>query len=144
MLKGVNATFNPACFSLGGVSTNLATPVERTRRRGPVRSTAAVVVAVGLATAVWFAFGTGSERPTPTGRSQLVAGGVTVSPAPGARDASPESEVSFLGASRSQLGTVSVVGSRSGRHPGRLVAYASERGTSFVPATPFAPGEHVT
>jgi len=96
------------------MSTEAVGPVERTRRRGPVHSTAAVVVAVSLATAAWFAFGTDSDGPQPSGRSQLVAGGVTVSPAPGARDASPESEISFLGASSARLGAVSVVGSDSG------------------------------
>ena len=37
---------------------------------------------------------------------------------------------------------VKVVGSRSGSHTGRLEAYSTGTGESFLPATPFAQGEH--
>jgi hypothetical protein len=38
---------------------------------------------------------------------------------------------------------VTVVGSRTGRHPGRLLAYSQGNGASFVPARPFSEGERV-
>ncbi len=69
---------------------------------------------------------------------------VTVSPAPGSRTADPATEISFLGRPIGTLGTVSVVGSSSGRHLGKLLAYSTGDGASFVPARPFVPGEQVT
>src|SRR2546430_12386144 len=47
-------------------------------------------------------------------RSQ--AGSVTISPLPGSRDASPETQISFLGVPSRQLAHISVTGSRTGRH----------------------------
>jgi Arylsulfotransferase (ASST) len=69
---------------------------------------------------------------------------VTISPLPGTPTALPETQISFLGASASALSTISVVGSRSGRHSGSLRSYASASGASFVARTPFQPGERVT
>jgi hypothetical protein len=68
---------------------------------------------------------------------------VTISPLPGTPDASPRTQISFLGAPAGQLGSVSVVGSRSGRHPGKLVPYSTGQGASFLPDAPFSPGENV-
>jgi Arylsulfotransferase (ASST) len=69
---------------------------------------------------------------------------VTISPLPGTPDASPRSQISFLGAPASELRDVSVVGSRSGRHRGRMESYATAPGASFLPAVGFTPGERVT
>ncbi|HEX4483896.1 MAG TPA: arylsulfotransferase family protein [Solirubrobacteraceae bacterium] len=69
---------------------------------------------------------------------------VTISPLPGTPTALPETQISFLGASASALSAISVVGSRSGRHSGSLRSYASASGASFVPRTPFQPGERVS
>jgi len=69
---------------------------------------------------------------------------VTVSPLNGTPDASPSTQISFLGAAASQISHVSVVGSHSGSHSGSLRSYASEPGASFVPARGFAEGERVT
>jgi hypothetical protein len=69
---------------------------------------------------------------------------IVVSPEPNTPDASPQTQISFLGASATELGAVSVSGSRSGVHSGRLVAYASSRGAGFAPDRPFADGERVT
>jgi hypothetical protein len=69
---------------------------------------------------------------------------VTVSPAPGVRDASTAAQISFLGVPAGALSRVLVAGSRSGAHPGRLVAYSQGDGASFVPVKPFDPGELVT
>src|ERR1700739_3038600 len=65
---------------------------------------------------------------------------VTVSPLPGTPDASPQSQISFLGTSASQLHSIHVIGSVSGRHAGRLRSYDSATGASFLPSTPFAAG----
>src|SRR6185437_5628592 len=46
-----------------------------------------------------------------------------------------------LGPSAGQISHVSVSGSESGRHDGRLVAYSQGNGASFVPSTPFTQGE---
>jgi Arylsulfotransferase (ASST) len=69
---------------------------------------------------------------------------VTISPLSGTPTALAKTQISFLGASARALSAISVVGSRSGRHSGSLRSYASATGASFVPRTPFQPGERVT
>jgi len=69
---------------------------------------------------------------------------VTISPLRGTPDASPQTQISFLGAPARDLSRIVVVGSRTGRHRGRLRAYATGTGASFLPAARFAPGERVT
>ena len=71
------------------------------------------------------------------------AGSVAVSPAPGTPDASPASQISILGPAPAAIRSVTVDGSVTGRHAGRLRAYRSAPGASFVPARPFAQGEQV-
>jgi Arylsulfotransferase (ASST) len=78
------------------------------------------------------------------GAAQASAATVTISPLPGTLTALPQTQISFLGASASTLSAISVVGSASGRHSGRLRSYASATGASFVPSKPFTPGEQVT
>jgi hypothetical protein len=68
---------------------------------------------------------------------------VAVSPMPGSADASPSTQISFLGDRRTTVLRVSVVGSRSGIHRGTLRAYSTGTGASFLPRTRFAPGERV-
>src|SRR5438876_8895015 len=75
--------------------------------------------------------------------SALQAGAVTVSPLPGSRDASPETQISFLGVPARELAHISVTGSRTGRHAGRVLAYSQGDGASFLPARRFAEGERV-
>jgi len=82
--------------------------------------------------------------PATLDNSALLGGAVTVSPLPGSRDATPQSQISFLGVPPRALRSISVVGSRSGRHAGRLRPYSQGDGASFVPARPFAEGERVT
>jgi Arylsulfotransferase (ASST) len=74
----------------------------------------------------------------------LAGGHITVSPGPGTRDSSPTTQISLLGAPASELSKVTVSGSRTGAHPGRLLVYSQGDGASFVPAKGFAPGELVT
>jgi hypothetical protein len=76
--------------------------------------------------------------------SAQLDGAVTVSPMPGSADASPQTQISFLGAPLGALSAVSVTGSQTGAHPGTLKAYSQGDGGSFVPRTPFRPGELVT
>ena len=71
------------------------------------------------------------------------ANAVTVSPLPGTPDASPYTQISFLGGAGTQVANVRVVGSRSGVHAGRLQAYSTGTGESFLPARPFLAGERV-
>jgi hypothetical protein len=71
------------------------------------------------------------------------ASSVVISPMPGSQEAMPQTQISFLGAKLSSLSAISVVGSASGRHAGRLRSYSSMVGTSFLPSRPFRPGEHV-
>ncbi|HXD54643.1 MAG TPA: arylsulfotransferase family protein [Solirubrobacteraceae bacterium] len=85
-----------------------------------------------------------SCAPTALNRSALEAGGVTVSPLPGSRDASPLTQISMVGAPAAELYAVTVRGSRSGPHAGRLEPYSQGDGASFVPSSPFRAGERVT
>ncbi len=65
-------------------------------------------------------------------------------PSPGTRVASPHTQLSFRGVAPGALGRISVSGSVSGAHSGRIVAHFDGHGASFVPDKPFAQGETVT
>ncbi|HEV3047288.1 MAG TPA: arylsulfotransferase family protein, partial [Solirubrobacteraceae bacterium] len=82
--------------------------------------------------------------PATLDNSALQAGAVTVSPLAGSRDASPDSQISFLGLPAAALRQVSVVGTQTGSHSGRLEPYSQGDGASFLPARPFAEGERVS
>jgi hypothetical protein len=83
--------------------------------------------------------------PSTLNASAALAGGaVTVSPAPDTLDASFLTQISFLGVPGADIADISVVGSRSGTHPGRLAAYSQGDGASFLPSKPFTQGEVVT
>jgi Arylsulfotransferase (ASST) len=69
---------------------------------------------------------------------------VTVSPAPDSRDASVSTQLSMLGVPAGDLSHVTVEGSLSGAHAGRLRAYSQGDGASFVPSKPFTQGERVS
>jgi hypothetical protein len=68
---------------------------------------------------------------------------VTISPLPGTPDASPHTQISFLGAPAGEIHQISVVGSRSGSHYGQLHGYDSAPGASFIPERGFSEGESV-
>ena len=76
--------------------------------------------------------------------AQASAGSVTISPLPGTPTAIAQTQISFLGASAKALSSISVLGSASGRHSGRLRSYSSATGASFLPRRRFTPGERVT
>jgi hypothetical protein len=75
--------------------------------------------------------------------AQAAANAITVSPLPGTSDASPSTQISFLGGAGTTVSDVTVTGSRSGRHRGRLEAYSTGTGESFLPSDRFAAGETV-
>ncbi len=72
-----------------------------------------------------------------------LAAAVTISPLPGTPDASPQTQISFLGAAPSDIADVSISASRSGPHTGHLAAYSTGTGASFLPDHAFDPGERV-
>jgi hypothetical protein len=67
-----------------------------------------------------------------------------VTPMPGSRDAMRQTQLSFLGASPSELSGLTVVGGQTGPHAGALERYSQGDGESFVPSVPFAAGETVS
>ena len=75
---------------------------------------------------------------------KLAAGAIAVSPQPGTPDASPSTQISFLGGPGTQVSDVKVSGSSSGAHGGALRAYSTGTGESFLPSHPFRAGEKVT
>ncbi len=76
--------------------------------------------------------------------SAPAARALTISPLNGMPDASPHTQISFLGIDPGEIHDVTVVGSRSGSHGGRLKSYASSPGASFLPARGFSEGERVS
>jgi hypothetical protein len=79
-----------------------------------------------------------------TAGSQAHSSSVDVFPIPGARVASPSTQITFRGLPARRLGKIAVVGSKSGVHTGVLLADSDGEGGSFVPTHPFDPGERVT
>jgi hypothetical protein len=75
--------------------------------------------------------------------SIAAANPVAVSPAPGTPDASPSTQIGFLGGAGTQVSDVHAVGSKSGSHAGVLRAYSTGTGESFLPAHAFVSGERV-
>jgi hypothetical protein len=69
---------------------------------------------------------------------------VSVFPIPGGHLAAPSTQITIRGVPASQIGAVSVVGSQSGGHTGRLVGDSDGQGASFIPSKPFKAGETVT
>jgi Arylsulfotransferase (ASST) len=69
---------------------------------------------------------------------------VDVFPIPGSRAATPQTQITVRGVPSGQLGAITVVGSRSGAHSGKVLSDSDGRGGSFVPDKPFTAGETVT
>jgi hypothetical protein len=83
--------------------------------------------------------------PSALNRSAVLPGGsLAVSPLPDSYDASPGTQISLLGAPPQALSAISVSGSQTHRHSGRLAAYSQGDGASFVPSKPFRSGETVS
>jgi hypothetical protein len=82
--------------------------------------------------------------PSQLGRSDMLPGThLAVSPLPDSLDASNDTQISLLGYPASALSGISVSGSSSGGHSGRLEAYSQGDGASWVPSKAFRPGEVV-
>ena len=111
--------------------------------RAPMAGLAALV-ALGLVSGNAAAAEGPTCGPTTLNNSARLDGAVTISPLPGSRDATPQTQVSFLGVPPAQLSAVSVSGSVTGTHDGHLQPYSLRDGESFLPAHPFAEGEIVT
>ena len=69
---------------------------------------------------------------------------VYVFPIPGGQYAAPQTQITFRGVPAGALGPIAVSGSVSGAHPGTVQADSDGNGASFIPSTPFDPGETVT
>src|SRR5665213_822693 len=112
-----------------------------------MRAALTLLAGVGVAAALSACGSTQSASGLPDGQVALSAATsstVSVSPQSGTEDASPSTQVSFLGAAGTQVADVSVVGSQSGSHTGKLEAYSTGTGESFLPSRPFQAGERVT
>ncbi|HTA33065.1 MAG TPA: arylsulfotransferase family protein [Solirubrobacteraceae bacterium] len=107
-----------------------------------LRSVVALAIGVGLC-----ACGTASPAASSafedTSANRAAASPVAVSPEPGTPDASPSTQISFLGPQGTHVAEVHVVGSHSGVHTGVLRAYSTGTGESFLPAHQFTAGERV-
>ena len=103
-----------------------------------------VRVALSL-TVIAVVFGIAAVDAARTPPASLAASpSVNVFPIPGGRAAAPQTQITFRGVSPASIGTVSVTGSRSGAHTGRVLADSDGRGGSFLPDHPFSAGETVT
>ena len=80
----------------------------------------------------------------PASRSRAASPAVSVFPIAGSRLGPPGTQITFRGVSASQLGRITVTGSRSGNHTGKVLPDSDGRGGSFIPDKPFTPGERVT
>jgi arylsulfotransferase ASST len=105
----------------------------RTRSRIAALTFAALAAATALAVILLTA-----------GGSSAAGGPVAVFPIPGARFAAPSSQITFRGIPASQFGAITVTGSKSGSHTGRVLSDSDGQGGSFIPAKPFSAGEKVT
>ncbi len=96
--------------------------------------------------AVFVAAGTIAAVPsTALATNGSTSGGpLTVSPAPGTPDASPNTQISILGVAPGRIRSVRVTGSASGLHRGAFHHYSGRRGASFVLGRPLEQGENVS
>jgi hypothetical protein len=111
---------------------------------GLVALLAAISLAAALSSCGGGATSASLALGDPAAVAAAAANAVTVSPLPGTPDASPDTQISFLGGAGTKVASVSVVGSRSGTHAGRLQAFSTGTGESFLPSKPFLAGERVT
>ncbi len=117
--------------------------------RSPVQVLAGLVASVALvAAAMASAAGVAASPPCAPAAidasARLPGTPLLVTPAPGTRDAMPQTQISLLGAPAPAISVRSVAGSVTGSHLGRLAAYSQGDGESFVPDVAFVAGETVT
>ena len=80
----------------------------------------------------------------PAGASRAASPAISVFPISGSHCGPPGTQITFRGMSAKKLGSITVRGSRSGKHTGKVVPDSDGRGGSFVPDKPFTAGERVT
>ncbi|HEV3319525.1 MAG TPA: arylsulfotransferase family protein [Solirubrobacteraceae bacterium] len=115
------------------------------RRRLVGAASAGMAMAVGWSACGGVASTASPGTITPVADIDAAAANpVTVSPLPGTEDASPATQISFLGPPGTQVSDVRIVGSVSGVHSGRIEGYSTGTGASFLPSHPFRTGERVT
>ena len=114
-------------------------PLRLTRARIAVGLSALALSACGAAASV----GAPPKTVRVADYAAAATNPITVSPLPGTADASPTTQISFLGGAGTTVSDVSVTGSSSGSHSGKLEAYSTGTGESFIPARPFESGERV-
>ncbi|HZU60707.1 MAG TPA: arylsulfotransferase family protein, partial [Solirubrobacteraceae bacterium] len=118
------------------------TTSSRLRHRLTIAATVtAVAVVVAAAVVIPLSLSSGSARSLPAIRP---ARGLHVMPFPGTLAASPQTQIIFSSVRPREIRSVSVVGSTSGPHGGRMTVLPLHRGTAFIPTTRFADGEQVT
>jgi hypothetical protein len=152
---GESLDVEPPVAIVAAVSSNRAIHTYM-RRNGYI---VLLIAAVAVAAAVVAATGTFSGEHIGTGAStrspaclpastehsgSLPGTDVDVSPEPGTNTANPDTQISFLGTDVSNIEDVSVSGSESGSHHGRVYGYSQGGGGSFVPDKPFTRGELVS
>jgi hypothetical protein len=119
-------------LAVGGVTT----------RSGGLRLRRLALLLVGIGLAAVLAVGLVSRAQAGVSRHGPPA--LHVNPFPGTPDAASNSSIIFSSlTSTSQLRSLTVRGSRSGVHGGRLQMLPNHGGVAFVPGRPFAPGERV-
>jgi Arylsulfotransferase (ASST) len=105
--------------------------------RGRVRALAALLVCACAASAAVLL---STEVPA----SRAAGHPVYVFPIPGGRVGAPQTQLTFRGIPATAIGTITVTGSASGVHQGSLRGDSDGHGGSFMPSTPFTPGETVS
>ena len=107
------------------------------------RLACALVAVLGLTLSACGSSAADPRLPTSVPAADTAAAGanaITVSPLPGTSDASPTTQISFLGGAGTTVTDVKVVGSISGGHGGKLEAYSTGTGASFLPVGPIRAG----
>ncbi|WP_249011728.1 arylsulfotransferase family protein [Conexibacter sp. DBS9H8] len=136
------------------LSEHLPPPPARPRRPGPAavgrRSGAraarwpAAITGRLLAVAVVAAIGLGAGAEGVGVARAATPPIVTVYPTPGDHYEMPDTQITFRGIPAAEIGPVTVIGSVSGVHSGRIVADSDGNGGSFIPNRPFIHDETVT
>jgi Arylsulfotransferase (ASST) len=138
---------------LQATETQLESPEEppRSKRPGPSRRALIGLLALSLAlfagVAAVLVFAIARDRPSQVLKRLGTAAatrGLDVVPFPDTPDASPRTQIMFPALLPTEIKSVKVTGSRSGRHRGRIEALPGGRGTAFVPDRPFSGGERVS
>jgi hypothetical protein len=110
----------------------------QTRRRGSMSARSALgLLMLGLALIP-------ALLAPPQVAAQSRPAAVAVFPSPGSKLAPPKAQIAFRGLAPASLGPITVTGSKSGVHTGQIESDSDGQGASFLPASPFTPGETIT